>query len=199
MSSNVAPPGAVREQPARAVRMSGDERREQILAAARRVFAEGGFAATTDEVARAASISQPYVVRLFGSKRDLFVETYRHAADQVVRVLSAAAQDEDPAAAMGRAYLELIEDRDLLRLLMHGFIASADDEVGRVARHCLGEAYRLFVESTGADPEAGRQFVAFGMLLNVLVAVDAEAHPGEDGGMDALLECVFLATRRAQA
>ncbi|CAM5793177.1 TetR/AcrR family transcriptional regulator [Cellulomonas persica] len=199
MSSSTVAAEAVGKEPARAVRMSGDERREQILAAARRVFAEGGFAATTDEVARAAAISQPYVVRLFGSKRDLFVETYRQAADEVVAVLSAAAQEDDPAEAMGRAYLELIEDRDLLRLLMHGFIASADDEVGRVARHCLGEAYRLFVAGTGAGPDEARQFVAFGMLLNVLVAVDAEAHRGEDGGMDALVECVFLATRRAQA
>ncbi|KMM47129.1 MAG: TetR/AcrR family transcriptional regulator [Cellulomonas sp.] len=199
MSSSAVPSEVAVKESARAVRMSGDERREQILLAARHVFAEGGFAATTDEVARAAAISQPYVVRLFGSKRDLFVEVYRQAAGEVIEVLTAAAQEADPGEAMGRAYLELIEDRDLLRLLMHGFIASADEEVGRVARHCLGEAYRLFVASTGAEPDEARQFVAFGMLLNVLVAVDADAHRGEDAGMDALIDCVVLATRRAQA
>ncbi|MBT0995749.1 TetR family transcriptional regulator [Cellulomonas sp. DKR-3] len=181
--------------------MSGDERREQILAAARRVFAEGGYAATTDEVARAAHVSQPYVVRLFGSKRDLFLEVYRQAADTVVSTLTAAAAVPGATKeSMGQAYLALIEDRDLLRLLMHGFIASADDEVGRVARHCLGESYRLYVERTGASDDEARQFVAFGMLLNVLIAVDAEAHRGEDAGMDGLVECVALTARRqAQA
>ncbi|WP_232514627.1 TetR/AcrR family transcriptional regulator [Cellulomonas sp. CW35] len=184
-------------EPGRGTRMSGDERREQILGAARRVFAEGGFAATTDEVARAADVSQPYVVRLFGSKRDLFLEAYQQAADRVVGALTVAAREDDPKEAMGRAYLELIEDRDLLRLLMHGFIASADEQVGRAARHCLGEAYRLYVDATGATPDEARQFVAFGMLLNVLVATDAEAHPGEDPGMDGLLECVALTAHRA--
>ena len=183
-------------EPGRTVRMSGEERREQILHAARRVFAEGGFAATTDEVARAAEISQPYVVRLFGSKRDLFLEVYRQAVDQVVTTLVAAAREPDPGTAMGRAYFELIEDRDLLRLVMQGFIASTDDEVGAAARHCLGEAYRLYVEATGATAEEGRQFVAFGMLMNVLVAVDADAHRGEDPGFDALVECVGLTARR---
>jgi AcrR family transcriptional regulator len=185
----------------RTVRMSGDERREQILAAARTVFAEGGYAATTDEVARAAHVSQPYVVRLFGSKRDLFLEVYRQAADKVVATLTAAAAEPGATKeSMGSAYLELIADRDLLRLVMHGFIASADDEVGRVARHCLGESYRLYVDRTGASADEARQFVAFGMLLNVLIAVDAEAHVGEDAGMDGLLECVSLtAHRQAQA
>lgn len=186
-------------EPGRGARMSGDARREQILAAARRVFAEGGYAATTDEVARAAAVSQPYVVRLFGSKRDLFLETYQQAADRVVETLTVAAHADDPKDSMGRAYLQLIEDRDLLRLLMHGFIASADEAVGRAARHCLGEAYRLFLEATGATPDEARQFVAFGMLLNVLVATDAESHPGEDPGMDGLLECVAITAHRAGA
>jgi len=186
-------------EPVRPVRMSGEERREQILRAARRVFAEGGFAATTDEVARAAAISQPYVVRLFGSKRDLFLEVYRQAVDDVLVTLGTASREPDPGEAMGRAYFELIEDRDLLRLVMQGFIASTDDEVGAAARHCLGEAYRLYVEATGASNEQGRQFVAFGMLMNVLVAVDADAHRGQDPGFDALVECVGLPGHRGSA
>jgi AcrR family transcriptional regulator len=177
-------------------RMTSAQRREQILAAARRVFAESGYAATTDEVARAAGVSQPYVVRLFGSKRELFLATYQQAAEQVNAALASAPEGLGPEAAedaMGSAYLELIEDRDLLRLMMHGFIAGADEEVGRIARHCLGEAYRLYLDRTGASEDDARRFVAFGMLLNVLVALDATGHKGEDAGMDGLIECVFLA------
>src|SRR3954468_17941937 len=74
--------------PAASGRMTGAARRDQILAAARRVFAEGGYAASTDEVARAAGVSQPYVVRLFGSKRELFLAAYQQATQEILAALS---------------------------------------------------------------------------------------------------------------
>ncbi|MBN8883980.1 MAG: helix-turn-helix transcriptional regulator, partial [Salana multivorans] len=47
--------------------MRGSERRELVLSAAAEVFGERGYVgATTDAVARAAGVSQPYVVRMFG-------------------------------------------------------------------------------------------------------------------------------------
>ncbi|WP_421733280.1 TetR/AcrR family transcriptional regulator [Cellulomonas sp.] len=171
-------------------RMSGVQRREEILVAARTVFAERGYAASTDEVARAAGVSQPYVVRLFGTKRELFLEAYKVASAQIVEALTAVPAGPDAAMRMGDAYIGLLADRDLLRMVMHGFIAGADDEVGRVARHTLGEAFRLFQERSGEDEQAARLFVAQGMLINVLLAVDAPAHAGEDAGLDALVQCV---------
>ncbi|WP_235522404.1 TetR/AcrR family transcriptional regulator [Cellulomonas sp. Root137] len=171
-------------------RMSGAQRREEILVAARTVFAERGYAASTDEVARAAGVSQPYVVRLFGTKRELFLEAYKVASAQIVEALTAVPAGPDAAMRMGDAYIGLLADRDLLRMVMHGFIAGADEEVGRVARHTLGEAFRLFQERSGEDEQAARLFVAQGMLINVLLAVDAPAHAGEDAGLDALVQCV---------
>jgi AcrR family transcriptional regulator len=171
-------------------RMSGTQRREEILVAARTVFAERGYAASTDEVARAAGVSQPYVVRLFGTKRELFLEAYSVASAQIIEALSAVPAGPDAAVRMGDAYIGLLADRDLLRMVMHGFTAGADEEVGRVARHTLGEAFRLFQERSGEDEQAARVFVAQGMLINVLLAVDAPAHVGEDAGLDALVQCV---------
>jgi AcrR family transcriptional regulator len=171
-------------------RMSGTQRREEILVAARTVFAERGYAASTDEVARAAGVSQPYVVRLFGTKRELFLEAYRVASAEIIAALTAVPAGPDAALRMGDAYIGLLADRDLLRMVMHGFTAGADDEVGRVARHTLGEAFRLFQERSGEDEQAARVFVAQGMLINVLLAVDAPAHVGEDAGLDALVQCV---------
>lgn len=179
------------EQSSTPQRMTGAERREQILAAARRVFGEGGYAASTDEVARAAGVSQPYVVRLFGSKRELFLEAYRQASEQVLATLGSVPAGPEAAKRMGDAYVSLLEDRDLLRLLMHGFIAGGDPEVGRVARHTLGEAFRLFRERSGGTDDDARLFVAQGMLINVLLAVDAHRHTGEDSGMDGLVLCTL--------
>ncbi|MFP3344532.1 TetR/AcrR family transcriptional regulator, partial [Halomonas sp. SIMBA_159] len=66
-------------------RIPASERREQILAAASIVFGERGyFGATTDQIAKAAGISQPYVVRMFGSKENLFTEVLSRASDKVL-------------------------------------------------------------------------------------------------------------------
>ena len=171
-------------------RMSGAQRRAEILVAARKVFAERGYSASTDEVARAAGVSQPYVVRLFGTKRELFLEAYTVASAEIVAALSAVPAGPDAGPQMADAYVGLLADRNLLRLTMHGFTAAADDAVGDVARHTLGEAFRLFRDRTGADDDAARIFVAQGMLINVLLAVDAPAHRGDDAGLDALVVCV---------
>jgi len=190
--STMSPPTAVPAHVAgQRSRMRSPERRDQILAAARTVFAEGGYQATTDQVARAAGVSQPYVVRLFGSKRDLFLAVYRDVADRVLTAFRPVPVGPEAGTRMGAAYVELLADRDLLRILMHGFLAGTDEEVGAIARHTLGEVYRMFLERTGGTSDDGRTFVATGMLINVLLAVDAPGHRGEDGGMDALLACVL--------
>jgi AcrR family transcriptional regulator len=186
-------------EPVVAQRMTGAARRDQILAAARTVFSARGYTASTDEVARAAGVSQPYVVRLFGSKRELFVETYRQASAQVLAALAEVEPGPEAGRRMGDAYVGLLTDRELLLLLMHGFIAGTDDEVGRIARHTLGEAFRLFREASGADEDEARRFVAQGMLINVLLAVGAADHAGEDPGMDALVECTVQAIRERNA
>lgn len=171
--------------------MSGDQRREQILRAARHVFAEGGFGASVDDVARAVGVSQPYVVRLFGSKRELVLETYRLAAGEVLAAFEAVEPGQGAGREMGEAYGGLLADHDLLMLLMHGFIAGTDPELGSVARRTLGEVFRVYRERAGGSVEEARRFVAQGMLTNVLVATDAAAHLGEHDGFDALVECTL--------
>lgn len=173
-------------------RMSSDERREQILVAALAVFAHGGFTGTTtDQVARAAGVSQPYVVRLFGSKAVLFAQVYAHASQRVLEALAAVPPGPDAGEAMGQAYVDLLQDRDLLMVMMHGFVAGADPEIGTIARHTLAEAFRLFRERTGGDEDEARVFVAHGMLINVLVATQAPQHVGEDPDVDALTLCAM--------
>lgn len=172
-------------------RMSATERRAEVLRAARHVLATRGTGATTDEVARAAGVSQPYVVRLFGSKQELVLETYRGACDEVVAAFEAVPPGPEAGRMMGEAYIRLVADRDLLTLLMHGFSAGADEEVAALGRFTLGEAFRLFRERTGASADEARQFVAQGMLTNVLVATDALSHVGEHVGLDGLVECAL--------
>src|SRR3954469_15639507 len=70
-----------------ATRMRSADRRELILEAATAVFGELGYGgATTDKVAKAAGVSQPYVVRMFGTKEQLFLEVLRRALDRLLGV-----------------------------------------------------------------------------------------------------------------
>ncbi|MDN5759325.1 MAG: TetR/AcrR family transcriptional regulator, partial [Tomitella sp.] len=102
----------------KATRMSRDDRREQVLAAATEVFARGGFAGTsTDEVAKAAGVSQPYVVRMFGGKAELFLAVLRTALERTVDAfadeldhISIDPENGEFWAELGHAYNRLAAD-----------------------------------------------------------------------------------------
>ena len=122
-SAATSAPGTT-EDPGR--RLSSDERRAQISLAALTVFGSRGYeGATTDQVARAAGVSQPYVVRLFGTKENLFLATIEFALDRLLsafRTALAASDDggERPVGKrIGEAYVDLIEVRGLHQTLAH--------------------------------------------------------------------------------
>ena len=89
-----------------------------MLRAAIVAFSTGGLAGTsTEDIARLAGISQPYLFRLFGTKKDLFLAVVQRAFDRAQSTLVDAAGDrtgEEAMAAMYDAYRTLLEDRTLL-------------------------------------------------------------------------------------
>jgi AcrR family transcriptional regulator len=162
------------------VRMSAEERRSLILAAATRAFAAGGYAGTsTDTIAREAGVSQPYVVRMFGTKLDLFLAVYGHACERIAAAFRAVLEERpfDPASEedkerMASAYSGLLADSDFLHVLMHGFSASAVPEIGAASRQGMGRILAT-LRDTGWSDEEVRDFIAYGMLLNVLLSIGA--------------------------
>jgi AcrR family transcriptional regulator len=157
--------------------MTKEDRREQILEAATGVVARVGLAgASTDVIARAADVSQPYVVRTFGGKQPLLEAVFARVAERVVAAFENAPADGDPEACLGQAYMELVHDRDVLLVLLHGFTASSDPDVGAATRGCMDAVFRICRERLGSG-ERATAFIAHGMLLNVLLAMDAWNHP----------------------
>jgi AcrR family transcriptional regulator len=156
-------------------RKTAEERRESVLDAALTEFADHGFeGASTDTIARAAGISQPYLFRLFGTKKELFIastercfaNTYERFAD-----VSAGLQGEEALESMGLAYKAMIaEDPRRLRGQMQSYAACDDPEIAAVVRRGFGRLVDL-VESKGADPERALQFFAAGMLINVMASM----------------------------
>jgi AcrR family transcriptional regulator len=156
--------------------MSAEERRESVLDAAVAEFAKGGLAGTsTEAIAARAGISQPYLFRLFSTKKELFIAAYQRAFTRIESRFTEASEGlagDEALDAMARAYHDLLGDRDLLLCQLHTYAACADAEVQAAARSCYGRLWRLAEARSGADGEALRMFFAMGMLWNVAVALD---------------------------
>ncbi len=151
-------------------RMSGADRREQILRIAAEEFAVGGLHGTsTETIARRADITQAYVFRIFGTKKNLFLEVVAAAFDRMTEGMRDAAGAEtglDALSRMGRRYNAMFTDRVALLLQMQGFAASGDDEVRDAVRDCFGRMWQTVADITGLDAVTIKAFLAFGMLLN---------------------------------
>ena len=151
-------------------RMSGSERRSQVLGIAAGEFANHGLhGASIESIAREAGISQAYVFRMFGTKKALFLEVMAAAFDRQTEGMRAAAGAETGLAAlarMGAQYNELLADRTALLLQLQGFAACGDPEVRDAVRDSFGRMWQTVAETTGLDPVTIKAFLAFGMLLN---------------------------------
>ncbi|GIF20773.1 AcrR family transcriptional regulator [Actinoplanes tereljensis] len=153
-------------------RLTAEERHEQLVTAAVTAFSHGGYAGTTtDQVARLAGVSQPYVIRIFRTKQELFIAAVNHAGARIEAKFREAAAAEPTLASLGEAYDELLAERELIVLLLHGFTAAADPAIGDPVRACFGLLYDTVREVTGVSSTEAREFFSIGMLLTCLGAM----------------------------
>lgn len=178
-------------------RLSSEERREQILEAASVVFGERGYVGgTTDAIARAAGISQAYVVRSFGSKENLFRHVVERAAARVAAAfreslteLPPGATAKDKQRVMGLAFTDLVADRGILLTLLHLFGLGHDATWGPMARARFLDAYRIVRDEAGLTPQESTEFFAQGMLITVLHAM--RMPESEDPDATELMTCTY--------
>jgi AcrR family transcriptional regulator len=158
-------------------RQTAEQRREQVLDAALAVFAEHGLSgASTDEIARKAGISQPYLFRLFHTKKELFIASTERCFRETLETFQRAGagkSGEEALEAIGRAYGELIRSNpNRLRGQMQTYAACDDPEICAVARKGYGELVDYVERVSGVDPQRLSDFFARGMLINVIVSMD---------------------------
>ncbi|HEY0417192.1 MAG TPA: TetR/AcrR family transcriptional regulator [Gaiellaceae bacterium] len=175
-----------------AERKSRDERREDILDAALAVFAAHGLdGASTDDIARGAGISQPYVFRLFGTKKELYLAVVARCFRQTLELFQRAAEGKrgaDALTAIGEAYDVLLRsDRMYLRVQMHAYAACDDPEIACVVRNGFGDLVAYVERVSGLETEEVSRFFAHGMLMNVLASMQA---PSEEWGRRLLQGCL---------
>lgn len=165
------------------LRQTAEERREDVLAAAVDEFARAGFhGASTDAIARRAGISQPYLFRLFGSKKELYLAAVRRCFRRTLEAMQGAAEGlrgEEALEAMGQAYgLLLSSDPTMLQAQLQTYAAALDDEDVRLAvRDGYGDLYAYVERVSGASDKRLARFFANGMLLNVIAAMGFHEEP----------------------
>jgi AcrR family transcriptional regulator len=157
-------------------RMSAVDRRTQILGLAAREFARAGlYGASTDTIARAAGITQPYVFGIFGTKKALFLEVVAASFTQLTGGMLEAATGRtglDALAEMGARYNDLLSDRTALQLQLQAYAACDDVEVRAAVRGHLADLWIAVESTTGLDPVTVKTFLAYGMLLNTNAALE---------------------------
>lgn len=133
----------VRRPPARErVRMSGQERREQLLDIGRRLFAKKGFeAVSVEEIAAKAGVSKPVVYEHFGGKEGLYAvvvdREMGYLLDSVTQALAAPSPTDEgmhPRELLERAGMALFDfidrDPDGFRILVRDTPITRSPEAG---------------------------------------------------------------------
>jgi AcrR family transcriptional regulator len=177
--------------------MRAADRREVVIRAGVREFGTHGYAGTTTQsIAAQVGVSQPYLFRLFGTKKSMFISVVRYGFERCRAAFGASATaagartPDEILEAMGRTYADLLVDGDLPRLLFQAYAACDDPDIRAVVRQESTTLREAVARWSGADDTTLRAWFAEGMLLNVDAAV-GDLTPGHHRS-----EQVALADRR---
>jgi AcrR family transcriptional regulator len=162
-------------------RLTAEERRDEIVAAASIEFSSTGYAGTsTDAIARRSGVSQPYLFQLFGTKKELFLAAVRDCFDRTGSAFEQSAKAPRDAGLgpkaileeMGHGYIRLLlADRNILRLQLQAYAACGDLDIQSVVRDNYGVLWQSVSRLSGADADAVRNWFAEGMLCNVIASL----------------------------
>ncbi|WP_460604282.1 TetR/AcrR family transcriptional regulator [Jatrophihabitans fulvus] len=136
-------------------------------------FSQGGLAGTsTEAIAKRAGISQPYLFRLYPTKKALFVAAIERTFAEVIESFKKASDGltgVEAKHAMGAAYNTLLaENRTVLGMQMQAYAAcGGDDEVRAVTRRQFARLWEGVITWGGMSEELAQAFVAHGMLCNL--------------------------------
>jgi AcrR family transcriptional regulator len=158
-----------------APRQTADERRAAVLEAALTEFAAKGLhGASTDDIARAAGISQPYLFRLFGTKKELYLATARESRETLYSQFEKASRGlsgEEALRAMGEAYTTVLADRERLLMQLKCWASCNEPDVCELVRTTWRELVELVEQRSGLGTKEVAAFFARGALLTILAGM----------------------------
>lgn len=160
-------------------RMTGRERREQLISIGRAAFAERGFdGASVEDIAARAGVSKPVVYEHFGGKEGLYAVVIDRELVALEKVVTESLQTGSWRERIEQGVVALLtyveEETDGFLILVRdskpgderSFSTLLNAAVNQIA-HILGEAF----EHRGLDPELA---VLYGQALVGMVATTAQ-------------------------
>ena len=143
------------EAPAVRVRMTGKERRNQLLDVGRSLFAEKGFEGTSiEEIAHRAGVTKPVVYEHFGGKEGLYAVVVDREMARLLDGVTGALSGGDARELLEQAalaFLDYIEEQpDGFRILVRdspvasttGTFASLISDIATQVEHILAREFK---------------------------------------------------------
>ena len=154
-------------------RMTGKERREQLLDVGRSLFAEKGYEGTSvEEIAARAGVSKPVVYEHFGGKEGLYAVVVDREVSRMLGTVTEGLSGGTARELLEQAAMALLSyvenDSDGFRILVRdspvasasGTFASLISDIAGQVEHILGREFKArgFDPAAGPDvlPDAGR-------------------------------------------
>lgn len=162
------------------VRMTAQQRREQLVGVARSVFAERGFEATSiEEIAERAGVSKPVVYQHFGGKQGVYAVVVDREVRRLTASIATAFDARDPRAVAENAadaFLGYIEEHEegFRVLIRDAPIGTTSGSFASVLSDVAARAEIQLVEGFG-----DQGFDAETAPMYALMLVGAVAHVGE--------------------
>ena len=159
------------------MRMTGRERREQLIDVGRLLFAEKGFeAVSVEEIAAKAEVSKPVVYEHFGGKEGLYAVVVDREMNRLLTMISSALRGSHPRKLLEQAGMALFdyidENRDGFRILVRdspvsqqtGSFASLIVDVAGQVEHLLAEQFKAHGLPTRLAPMYSQMLVGMTAL-----------------------------------
>lgn len=161
-----------------AQRHTAEERHEAILLAAISEFAVHGLhGASTDAIAKKVGISQPYIFKIFGTKKELFLAAVEriYANTRAAFVTGLQQNDGPPLDAMGKAFENLVTGRDELLMLLQSAAAVGDPEIRDHVRTRFTALATFVRDQAGVSDFEANMFMGYGLFLALASAADFDS------------------------
>jgi AcrR family transcriptional regulator len=180
--------------------MPRQERRAQLLDAAREVFVSVGYhAASMDDIAERAGVSKPVLYQHFPSKLDLYLALLDASCEELVdavrSALASTTDNQQRVWATMDAYLGFVGDeKGAFRLVFESDLTNEPavrERVDRVSRDCAEAISQVIEEDTGL-PREESMLLAAG--LAGMGQVTARWWVSSGGSIDREEAARFLAT-----
>ncbi|GAA4934679.1 TetR/AcrR family transcriptional regulator [Actinoplanes utahensis] len=171
-------------------RSTAPRRRSDAVAIAMRVIADhGATTASVQKVADEMGVSQPYVFRLFGSRRGLLLACLDELESRIRGAMRDSSRDVagEPLPAIRAGYRNLIADGVITGLWLQACAAARSDEV--VAARCRAVIAAILDEAealSSAGPQAVTASLARATLVLTMQAIGMDVSAGIDTALTTL-------------